>query len=123
MNLFSRIAQAALLTLALAGSAFAAAPVERVNINTADVATLDRVLLNVGPAKAAAIVAYRKSNGGFRSIDQLALVKGIGLRTIERNRDRIVLGSAVVPARARPAAATARPTGGRMPMRAGGLQR
>lgn len=67
---------------------------ERVDINTADVATLDRVLLNIGPAKAQAIVAYRTANGPFRSVEQLALVKGIGLKTIEKNRDRIVVGAA-----------------------------
>jgi competence protein ComEA len=67
---------------------------ERIDINTADVATLDRVLLNIGPAKAQAIVAYRTANGPFRSIEQLALVKGIGLKTIEKNRDRIVVGAA-----------------------------
>src|SRR5688500_12384042 len=83
-----------LLALALAGSAFAA---DKVNINTADAATIDRVLLNVGPAKAEAIVAHRKANGAFRSMEQLAQVKGIGLKTVEKNRDRIVLGS--VPAK------------------------
>ena len=87
-----------LLSLVIAGSAFAA---EKVNVNTADAATIDRVLLNVGPAKAEAIVAHRKANGAFRSMEQLALVKGIGLKTVEKNRDRIVLGS--VPAK-RPAA-------------------
>ena len=92
----------------------ASAATERVNINTADAATLDRVLVNVGPAKADAIVAYRKTNGPFRSIDQLALVKGIGLKTIEKNRDRIVLGN-VAPAR--PATAT------RAPARTASLQR
>ena len=80
-----------LLSLAIAGSAFAA---EKVNVNTADAATIDRVLLNVGPAKAEAIVAHRKANGAFRSMEQLALVKGIGLKTVEKNRDRIVIGSA-----------------------------
>ena len=59
---------------------------------------IDRVLLNIGPAKAEAIVAHRKANGAFRSAEQLAMVKGIGLKTIEKNRDRIVLG-AVAPAR------------------------
>lgn len=83
-----------LLSLVIAGSAFAA---EKVNVNTADAATIDRVLLNVGPAKAEAIVAHRKANGAFRSMEQLALVKGIGLKTVEKNRDRIVLGS--VPAK------------------------
>ena len=87
-----------LLSLVIAGSAFAA---DKVNINTADAATIDRVLLNVGPAKAEAIVAHRKAKGAFRSMEQLALVKGIGLKTVEKNRDRIVLGS--VPAK-RPAA-------------------
>jgi competence protein ComEA len=80
-----------LLALALAGSAFAA---EKVNINTADAATIDRVLLNVGPAKAEAIVAYRKQNGAFKSPEQLAQVKGIGLKTVEKNRDRIAVGGA-----------------------------
>ncbi len=87
-----------LLSLLLAGSALAA---ERININTADAATIDRVLVNVGPAKAEAIVAYRKQHGAFKSTEQLAMVKGIGLKTVEKNRDRIVLGS--VPAK-RPAA-------------------
>ena len=80
---------------------------ESVNINTADAATIDRVLLNVGPAKAQAIVDYRKANGAFRSPEQLALVKGIGLKTVEKNRDRIVVGAAR-PAAARPGAAMAK---------------
>lgn len=77
-----------LLLLALAGNARAW---ETVNINTADAATLDRVLVNIGPAKAQAIVDYRNTNGMFRSPEQLAMVKGIGLKTVEKNRDRIVV--------------------------------
>ena len=80
-----------ILSLALAGAAIAG---ETVNINTADAATIDRVLVNVGPAKAQAIVDYRKANGAFRSAEQLAMVKGIGLKTVEKNRDRIVVGGA-----------------------------
>ena len=94
---------ALLLALAFAGNAFAA---DKVNLNTADAATIDRVLLNVGPAKAQAIVDYRKQHGAFRSIEELAEVKGIGLATIEQNRDRITVGAgAARPAAARPAAA------------------
>jgi competence protein ComEA len=93
-------------TAALAGG-------ERVNINTADAATLDRVLDGIGPSKAEAIVAYRKANGPFKSIDQLVSVKGVGLSTIEKNRDRIVVaGGAPAAGAARPAAtkpATAKP--------------
>ena len=83
------------LSVLLAGSAIAA---ETVNINTADAATLDRVLVNVGPAKAQAIVDYRKANGAFKSPEQLAMVKGIGLKTVEKNRDRIVIRAAARPA-------------------------
>lgn len=78
------------LCFALAGAAVAG---ETVNINTADAGTIDRVLVNVGPAKAQAIIDYRKANGAFRSAEQLALVKGIGLKTVEKNRDRIVVGA------------------------------
>jgi competence protein ComEA len=91
MKPFTAMFQTLLLSLALMGSAIAA---EKVNINTADAATIDRVLLNVGPAKAQAIVDHRKAKGAFRSMEQLALVKGIGLKTVEKNRDRIVLGGA-----------------------------
>jgi len=82
------------LSLLLAGTAFANESVEKVNINTADAATLARVLHNVGQAKAEAIVAYRDENGPFRSAEQLAQVKGIGLRTVEHNVDRIEVGAA-----------------------------
>lgn len=113
MNRIARLLQALVLSFLLAGTALAATPAERVNINTADAATLDRVLVNIGPSKAQAIVDYRKTHGPFRSIDQLALVKGVGLKTIEKNRDRIVLGAA------RPAP---RAAAGRVPARAA-LQR
>lgn len=96
---------AATLSLAFAGSAFAG---EKVNINTADAATLDRVLVNVGPAKADAIVAYRKAHGPFRSAEQLAQVQGIGLKTVEKNRDMILVGGAAAPAKAPVAAPRAR---------------
>lgn len=87
-----------LLSLLAAGSAFAS---EKVNINTADAATIERVLVNIGASKAEAIVAYRKANGAFKSADELARVKGVGLKTIERNRDRIVVGGATAPAAAK----------------------
>ena len=108
MKTLSLVLKSLALSALLATSAFAAG--ERVNINTADAATLDRVLVGIGPSKAEAIVIYRKANGAFRSADQLASVKGIGLSTIEKNRDRIVVaGGAAAPARkgaAKPAVAS-----------------
>lgn len=89
MNLFSNLIKAAALSLLMATSAFAA---DKVNINSADAAALDEALLNVGPSKAQAIVDYRKENGPFKSAEELAMVKGIGLKTVEKNRDRIEVG-------------------------------
>jgi competence protein ComEA len=80
-----------MLAALFAGSAFAA---ETIDINTADAKTIDRVLVNIGPSKAEAIVAHREANGPYKSLEQLAKVKGIGLKTVEKNRDRIQLGGA-----------------------------
>ncbi len=64
---------------------------EPVNINTANAATLSKVLNGIGQARAEAIVAYRKKNGPFKSIDDLAKVSGVGSRTVEKNRDNIAV--------------------------------
>jgi competence protein ComEA len=77
------------LALALCGGAFAATPVD---VNHADAATLAKSLDGVGMSKAQAIVAYRTEHGPFKSADQLGNVKGIGQRTLERNRSAILLG-------------------------------
>ena len=109
------LAKSLVLSLLLAGSLFSAdaSAAEKVNINTADAATIDRVMVNIGPAKAEAIVAHRKANGAFRSIEQLALVKGVGLKTIEKNRDRLVVTGGAAVARAgaatKPATTVRRP--------------
>lgn len=58
----------------------------KININTADAATLSEYVIGVGPRKAEAIVQYRKKHGLFRTVDDLAKVKGIGPKTIEKNR-------------------------------------
>ena len=105
MKSFVHTVFAAVLSLLIAAQALAT---EKVNINTADAAALDRVLVGVGPSKAAAIVEYRKANGPFKSAEELAMVKGVGLSTVEQNRDRIELRTGAAPAR-KPAAATAAP--------------
>ena len=62
-----------------------------VNINTADAETLSTELEGVGISKAQAIVQYRQQNGPFKSAAELAEVKGIGERTVEINRDNILV--------------------------------
>lgn len=62
-----------------------------VNINTATAEELATLLKGVGLKKAQQIVEYRETNGPFKAIDELALVKGIGKSTIEKNQTRIKL--------------------------------
>ena len=62
-----------------------------VNINTASAEEIAEALNGIGLSKAEEIVAYREQNGAFAHIDELVSVKGIGLRTVDKNRDNIVL--------------------------------
>lgn len=60
-------------------------PGEVLDLNTATVEQLD-ALPGVGPVTAAAIVAWRQSNGKFTSVDQLADVDGIGPARLDKLR-------------------------------------
>lgn len=59
---------------------------ERIDPNTAGEASLRR-LSDIGPVRAAAIVAYRRAKGGrpFRWASDLQAVRGIGPATVEKN--------------------------------------
>lgn len=61
-----------------------------VNINTASEHQLRR-LDGIGEVTARAIVEYREANGNFRSADELLNVKGIGEKTLEKFRERIMV--------------------------------
>ena len=59
-----------------------------ININRATESEL--VSLNgIGSSKAQAIILYREMFGGFKTVDELTKVKGIGAKTIEKNRRRL----------------------------------
>ena len=72
--------------LALSISAFSA---DKININTADKETLITAIDGVGEKKAEAIIAYREENGGFKSVNDLVNVKGIGQGIVERHREAL----------------------------------
>lgn len=59
-----------------------------ININTADASELTK-LKGIGEKKAEAIIAWRKENGGFKTVDQILEVKGIGEATLAANRENI----------------------------------
>lgn len=61
-----------------------------VNINKASSAQL-QTLSGIGPAKAAEIIKYRKAHHGFKTVDELANVKGIGPKTVQKLRAQIIV--------------------------------
>lgn len=61
-----------------------------ININTADATKLDE-LPRVGPAIAKRIVAHREEHGGFKKLEELMNVKGIGPKTFEKLKEKITL--------------------------------
>lgn len=63
-------------------------PAGKVNINTADEAALTS-LKGIGSVKAKAILEYRQKNGPFKTVDDLAKVKGIGDKTVSKLRDQL----------------------------------
>ena len=59
-----------------------------VNINRASESELT-TLKGIGSSKAQEIILYREMFEDFKTVDDLAKVKGIGAKTIENNRSRL----------------------------------
>ena len=67
-----------------------ATDMDKVNISTATKEVL-MSLDGIGAAYADRIIEYREQNGPFQSPDDLLKVKGIGEKTYDRIKDRIVV--------------------------------
>ena len=93
------VAMATALSLAIPASASViqekpqgtkAAPAQVVNINTAPAEQLER-LPGVGPTTAARIVEYRQKNGGFKKIEELMNVRGIGEKAFLKMKNQLTV--------------------------------
>ena len=62
-----------------------------VNLNTASAAELE-ALPGIGESRARAIVEVREKRGGFKSVDELSEVKGIGKAALEKLRPLVSAG-------------------------------
>ena len=74
-----------------------------VNINTASQEEFVALHKGLGPAKAQAIIDYRKAHGPYKSVDDLKYVKGIGAKRLEKLRADLTIGPATRVAAAGPA--------------------
>jgi competence protein ComEA len=77
------------MLMTIIGVAFAA-EAQKININTATAEELVQ-LERVGPSYAEKIVAFREKNGPFKTPEDIMQVAGIGPKTFEANKDRIVV--------------------------------
>jgi competence protein ComEA len=62
-----------------------------VNVNTADAKAISDALNGIGMKKAEAIIKYRTEKGLFNTIEDLRNVKGIGQKTLDKNKQDILL--------------------------------
>ena len=79
---------AAALLLCLSATLFAG---EAVDINTADKETL-MGLNGIGESFAERIIEYRQENGGFKAVQELTNIRGIGQTLVEKNRELLTVG-------------------------------
>lgn len=101
-NVFAYVLVGLLLAAGVAGADPAPAdPVAPIDLNRATAEELE-TLPGIGAAKAAAIVAAREAQGGFRSLDELEGVRGIGPALMAKLRPLVVVGGS--PAKGGPPA-------------------
>jgi competence protein ComEA len=72
------------------------APKAKVNINTASASELE-TLPGVGPKVAQRIIDFRTKNGGFKKIEEIMKVQGIGEKVYEDLKDLIAVGGEGAP--------------------------
>jgi competence protein ComEA len=62
---------------------------KKINLNTATAEELTHAVKGIGHKRALAIVQYRQHHGPYKTITDLAAVRGIGLRFIQSHRSEL----------------------------------
>ncbi len=57
----------------------------KIDLNQADLKTLNHSFKGIGKSRAEAIIAYREEHKGFQSVEELAKVKGFGSKFVKLN--------------------------------------
>ncbi|ARB90820.1 ComEA family DNA-binding protein [Legionella longbeachae] len=63
--------------------------IHKIDINNADLTALTGSIKGIGTKRAEAIIAYRQTHHGFKSLEELSEVKGIGQHFVNVNREKL----------------------------------
>ena len=90
MKKFIRAVSLGVFLLCGASGAYAA---DKIDLNTATAVQLQSIK-GIGPKLADSIVKYRTEHHGFKSVDDLKSVKGVGAKSYLRFKDQVTVNSA-----------------------------
>jgi competence protein ComEA len=62
---------------------------KRIHLNSADALTLNHSVPGIGEKRAQAIVSYREQHGPFKSIQELAQVRGLGIKFVKNRMEQM----------------------------------
>lgn len=63
---------------------------EKINLNQANAKSLIHIVPGIGKKRAAAIIQYREEHGSFKSIEELAYVRGLGKRFVINHLTQLI---------------------------------
>ncbi len=62
----------------------------KINLNSAKLDALEHAFKGIGLKRAEAIIQYREAHGPFKSVQDLAQVKGIGSSFVKRHEEELI---------------------------------
>ena len=64
-------------------------PTVKIDLNKADIKTLSKSFKGIGQKRAEAIIGYRETKGGFKSVEELAQVRGLGEQFVKSHLSQL----------------------------------